>query len=112
MQTSERPVRDRRPPTYLQDCVTLAHTESHQYVYNLNDKDAIAARGEHAVMDSIVNEFASLFIEMKAVEPCFTDEHTLPLHLVRTEKFDAKQTFDKMKARIVIGGSHFKRAAF
>ena len=41
----------------------------------------------------------------KALEPCFTSDKCLPLHLVLTEKYDAKQTFDKMKARIVIGGN-------
>ena len=104
-QPSARPTRDRRPPKYLQDYITLAHTDPPHYVYNLSVKDAIAARGEQTVMNSINDEFASLYIEMKALDPCFTNEHALPLHLVLTEKFDAKQTFDKMKARIVIGGN-------
>ena len=83
VQTSRRFIRDRRPPKYLQDYITLAHTDCQNYV------DAIAGRGEQAVMDSIDNEFASLYIEMKAVEPCFTDEHKFRLHLFITGKFDA-----------------------
>ena len=103
VQLSARPVRDRRPPGYLQDYVTFAHTEKQHCVYSLRVDDAIAARGEQVVMNSINGEFASLYIEMKALEPCFTSDKCLPLHLVLTEKYDAKQTFDKMKASIVIG---------
>ena len=55
-----RPVRDRRPPGYLQDNITLAHTESQHCVYNLRVDDAIAARGEQVVMNSINGEFARL----------------------------------------------------
>ena len=60
VQSSARPVRDRRPPGYLQDNITLAHTESQHCVYNLRVDDAIAARGEQVVMNSINGEFARL----------------------------------------------------
>jgi hypothetical protein len=42
---------------------------------------------------------------MKALVPCFSHSPKMPLHLIISEKFNAKQEFERVKARIVIGGN-------
>ncbi len=74
-------------------------------VYNLSITEASVAHGPQVVENAIKDELRSLITETKALEPCFTKEKQLPMHLILVHKYDTNSVFVKTKARLVIGGN-------
>jgi hypothetical protein len=67
--------------------------------------EVIKTRGQDAATDALNSEFSSPYDIMKALVPCFSHSPKMPLHLIISEKFNGKQEFERVKARIVIGGN-------
>ena len=104
--TAALPAKKAHVPVYAKSYQVCAQYEARfEIALQLTIKEASDAHGAEVVEAAILDEIRSLVTDTSALEPCFTSERQLPMHLLLKAKFLADASFDKYKARIVIGGN-------
>ena len=96
------------PPTSPAPTVPLPHPSQlarELAAFNLTITEACADHRPEVVKKAICDELASLITDTGSLEPAFTTEKQLPMHLLLQHKTDTGGKNVKTKARVVLGGN-------